>query len=83
MLFDPATLRDGFKPTGQRYTLAARVSGSVQSAFPAGPPAGVHAGRRAAGPEGVGKPLNLVVFADTDMLSDYLWVHQTASSASA
>src|SRR6202007_899694 len=22
------------------------------------------------------KPLNLVVYADTDMLSDYLWVHQ-------
>src|SRR5204863_482500 len=41
MLFDPATLRDGFKPTGRRYTIAARVSGNVHSAFPAGPPAGV------------------------------------------
>src|SRR3984893_13503935 len=41
MLFDPATLRDGFKPTGRRYTLAARISGNVHSAFPAGPPAGV------------------------------------------
>ncbi|MEZ5648340.1 MAG: Gldg family protein [Alphaproteobacteria bacterium] len=30
-------LRD-FKPTGQRYTLAARVRGNVVSAFPDGPP---------------------------------------------
>src|SRR5580704_13321230 len=41
MLMDPGTLRDGFKPTGKRYTLAARISGDVSSAFPAGPPAGV------------------------------------------
>src|SRR4029077_4298012 len=38
MLLDPATLRDGFKPSGRRYTLAARISGNVHSAFPAGPP---------------------------------------------
>ena len=41
MLFDPASLLDGFKPTGQRYTLAARVTGNVHTAFPDGPPAGV------------------------------------------
>src|SRR5205085_2765076 len=29
MLFDPATLRDGFKPTGRRYNIAARLSGNV------------------------------------------------------
>ena len=27
---DPASLLDGFKPTGQRYTLGARVTGNVQ-----------------------------------------------------
>jgi ABC-type uncharacterized transport system involved in gliding motility auxiliary subunit len=76
MLFDPATLRDGFKPSGQSYVLAARVSGTVKTAFPAGPPAGVTlpAGQQALR-ESI-KPLNLVVFADTDMLSDYLWVHE-------
>lgn len=75
MLFDPNTLRDGFKPTGQRYVMGARVVGNVQTAFPSGPPAGVTlpAGQSAL-KESV-KPLNLVVFADTDMLTDYLWVH--------
>src|ERR1700730_11499891 len=36
-LTDPATLRDGFKPTGIRYALAARITGPVESAFPQGP----------------------------------------------
>ena len=37
-LTDPATLRDGFKPTGTRYALAARITGPVESAFPQGLP---------------------------------------------
>lgn len=73
MLFDPSTLRDGFKPTGTRYTLAARVSGSVKTAFPNGAPAGAPAPAGGALKESA-KPLNLLVFADTDMLMDYLWV---------
>ncbi|HEX4267325.1 MAG TPA: Gldg family protein [Steroidobacteraceae bacterium] len=76
MLTDPATLLDGFKPTGQRYTMGARITGMVKTAFPAGPPSGVTlpAGQRDL--KASVKPLNLVVFADTDLLSDYLWVHQ-------
>jgi ABC-type uncharacterized transport system involved in gliding motility auxiliary subunit len=50
MLMDPATLRDGFRPTGERYTLAARLTGTPQ------------------------QPLNAIVIADTDLLSDFLWV---------
>jgi len=76
MLFDPSTLRDGFKPTGQRYALAARVTGNVRTAFPAGPPAGVTLAPGQTALKESAKPLNLVVFADTDLLSDYLWVHQ-------
>jgi ABC-type uncharacterized transport system involved in gliding motility auxiliary subunit len=76
MLFDPATLRDGFKPTGQRYVIAARISGDVKTAFPAGPPAGAALAPGQKALRESAKPLNLVVFADTDMLSDYLWVHQ-------
>lgn len=78
MLFDPSTLRDGFEPTGERYTLAARVSGRVKTAFPDGPPEGVEL------PEGEKpltesvEPLNLIVFADTDVLADYLWVRQSS-----
>jgi ABC-type uncharacterized transport system involved in gliding motility auxiliary subunit len=76
MLFDPASLLDGFKPSGRRYTIAARVSGMVHTAFPSGPPAGVTlpAGQTTL-KESV-NPLSLVVFADTDLLSDFLWVHE-------
>ncbi len=75
-LTDPATLRDGFKPTGKRYALAARVTGPVESAYPAGPPAGVKA---PAGPPTAhlarsAGSVNIVILADTDMLLDYMWV---------
>jgi ABC-type uncharacterized transport system involved in gliding motility auxiliary subunit len=76
MLFDPATLQEGFKPTGQRYVLAARVTGNVHSAFPAGPPPGVTLAAGQTDLKASVKPLNLVVFADTDLLSDYLWVRE-------
>ncbi len=70
MLMDPATLQDGFKPTGERYALAARVTGNVKSAFPNGP-----------GPlKASAKPLNLIVFADTDLLADYLWLRDAPAS---
>ncbi len=73
MLFDPSTLRDGFKPSNKKFTLAARVTGNVKTAFPNGAPAGATVA--AGGPlKQSTKPLNLIVFADTDMLMDYLWV---------
>lgn len=70
MLLDPSTLQDGFKPTGERYAFAARVSGHVKSAFPKGP-----------GPlRESARPLNLIVFADTDLLADYLWLRDVPAS---
>ena len=76
MLFDPSKLRDGFKPTGQRYTIAARVSGNVKSAFPAGAPPGVTLPAGQTALKESARPLHLVIFADTDILSDFLWVHE-------
>jgi ABC-type uncharacterized transport system involved in gliding motility auxiliary subunit len=73
---DPSTLRDGFKPTGKRYVIAARITGEVPSAFPQGPPAGATLPAGVAALKTSAKPLNLIVFADTDMLSDNLWVHE-------
>lgn len=76
MLLDPASLEDGFHPTGERYTIAARVTGPVKSAFPAGPPAGV---KPIPGEKPLAasmKPLDLVVVADSDMLADFLWVRE-------
>ena len=75
-LTDPAVLRDGFKSTGLRYTLAARITGALDSAYPKGPPADqkpapgppiAHLAKTAA-------PASIVVIADTDFLMDYLWV---------
>ncbi len=76
MLFDPASLREGFKPSGVRYTIGARVTGDVHTAFPGGPPAGVTLPAGIAPLKASSHPLNLVVIADTDLLADYLWVHQ-------
>jgi ABC-type uncharacterized transport system involved in gliding motility auxiliary subunit len=75
VLQDPATLFEGFHPAGVRYTLAARVSGTISTAFPGGLPQGA---TLAAGTTLLShslKPLELIVVADTDVLSDYLWVH--------
>lgn len=71
MMSDPASLRDGFKPTGE-FVVAARISGDADSAFPNGPPPGVTAAPDAL--KKSAKPLNVVVIADSDMLNDMLWV---------
>ena len=76
-LIDPATLRDGFKSTGVRYAIAARITGPVESAYPNGPPAPDQ--KPASGPPiaHLAKstvPASIVVIADTDFLMDYLWV---------
>jgi ABC-type uncharacterized transport system involved in gliding motility auxiliary subunit len=71
MLSDPRTLRDGFKPTGA-LVVAARISGDAASAFASGPPAGVAALPNAL--KASAKPLNIIVVADTDLLSDFMWV---------
>ena len=74
-LQDPATLFDGFHPSKQRYTLAARVSGNIKTAFPGGLPQGATLARGTTLLTHSIKPLDLIVVADTDVLSDYLWVH--------
>ncbi|MEX2327070.1 MAG: Gldg family protein, partial [Pseudomonadales bacterium] len=63
----PEDLQQGFSPTGERYLLAARISGSVVSAFP---------DRVAQEPDAIAKSddINVIVVADTDILSDRLWV---------
>jgi ABC-type uncharacterized transport system involved in gliding motility auxiliary subunit len=76
VLFDPGSLREGFKPSGGRYTIGARVTGAVRTAFPAGPPAGLTLPAGTTPLKASVHPLSLVVVADTDLLADYLWVHQ-------
>ena len=117
---EPSILFDEFEPTAESYTLAARISGVIDSAFPDGPPpppaaedsetaeeptgdedavlaedessadaetaaadeqdvAGDEA--EAAGEEEITphlaqseEPVNIVLFADTDLMSDRMWV---------
>jgi ABC-type uncharacterized transport system involved in gliding motility auxiliary subunit len=70
-LGNPADLLGGFTPTGDRYALAARLSGAAKSAFQA-PPEGADTDDflAQAGEAGI----NVIVFADSDILTDRLWV---------
>jgi ABC-type uncharacterized transport system involved in gliding motility auxiliary subunit len=72
-LANPNDLLDGFNPTGERYALAVRVSGPARASLEA--PEGysdTHRGEAAA--DGI----NVLLFADTDMLSDRLWAQRQA-----
>ncbi|MDZ4728772.1 MAG: Gldg family protein [Xanthomonadales bacterium] len=87
-LTNPADLMQDFNPTGERYALAARVTGPAASAFEQAPEV-------EAEPEGETEPeaetenesaghikaataqgINVVLYADTDMLTDRLWVQK-------
>ncbi len=82
---DPKAMLANFKPNGQtRYTIAARLTGKVKSAFPQGDP------HKPAAPEGQpsdqpqpghiaesAEPINVVVVADCDILQDQFWVQES------
>lgn len=84
-LTDPRTLLNGFQPTGDLYTLAARITGPASSAFEAAP-GGVTSEHRT---EAVEQGIQVMLVADTDILTDRLWVQrqnflgQTITSAFA
>jgi ABC-type uncharacterized transport system involved in gliding motility auxiliary subunit len=95
-LADPRTLMKEFAPTGERYVLAARVTGKARTAFPEGievalkqtdaaaeteetdqtePTEAPDAARQLLKPEVTEtEQLQLLVVADTDVLTDRLWV---------
>ncbi|MBY0336734.1 MAG: Gldg family protein [Acetobacteraceae bacterium] len=75
---NPVRILADFRADGQRRVLAARVRGTLTSAFPEGPPALPEGVERAEGlpphrarSEG---PANLVVMNDSDVLNDSFWV---------
>lgn len=61
---DPQQLLKNFAPTGERYIMAAHLSGKLKSAFE----------NQGDGYIGNIDNANLLVVADTDVLSDRLWV---------
>ena len=74
---DPAKILAGFKPQGGARVIAARVRGSLHSAY-GGPPALPEGIQRAADLPAhlvqTSATANLVVVADTDLLADRFWV---------
>ncbi|MBC8339673.1 MAG: Gldg family protein [Rhodospirillales bacterium] len=78
---DAVGLFRDFKPTGKPLMLAARVQGTIKTAFPGGAPkepSGPDKGAKAKGvPEShlaqSAKPANLIVVADVDMLHERFW----------
>jgi ABC-type uncharacterized transport system involved in gliding motility auxiliary subunit len=73
---DPAGLIADFVPSGAAMTLAARVTGPVASAFADGPPEGADETLAKAHLAEASAPLNLILIADSDLLSDHTWVRQ-------
>lgn len=76
ILEDSSSLLDGFQATGERYAIAARVHGKFKSAFPDGAPAPAE-GATATPAEHLSESTgeaNIILVADTDVLSDPLWV---------
>ncbi|MBS0384758.1 MAG: GldG family protein [Proteobacteria bacterium] len=74
-------LRD-WQPDGRVETIAARLSGTLQTAYPSGPPEG---GDALAAPRLARsvRPAELVVVADTDFLADDFYVDPQSGAAAA
>jgi ABC-type uncharacterized transport system involved in gliding motility auxiliary subunit len=72
-LSNPADLMKGFNPTGNLYTLAARITGPAKTAFEEAPEGQPSEDRLL---ETDDSGINILLFADTDMLTDRLWVQK-------
>jgi ABC-type uncharacterized transport system involved in gliding motility auxiliary subunit len=74
---DPDVIMHNFKPDNKRLTLAARISGHVNTAFPNGPPIGDPKKQKEAAASQVKQgDINVIVVADTDILADMFWVRK-------
>lgn len=74
---DPNVILENYEPSGERFTLAARVSGPVETAFPRGKPLEDEDQAVAEDPDFVSEGyINTVVVADTDILADRFWIRE-------
>lgn len=67
---DPSALQKDFVSTDKRHTIAAQLTGAADSAF-AKAPEGVNAEHRN---EAIASGIQVLLVADTDLLSDRFWV---------
>jgi len=72
-LSNPQDLSRDFQPTGDKFTLAARITGQAKTAFEQ-PPEGLPITGHLAESDTSG--ISVVMFADTDVLTDRLWVQK-------
>ena len=83
---DPVSMLKDYQPGGEQLTMAARITGTVKSAFPDGRPKKEKTDAEAKEetpdePEPLKEhlteskePINVIVVADTDLLQDRFWV---------
>lgn len=69
---NPSSLLDGYQPQNQNYVIAARVRGTFVSAFPEFAKKPGHLAQSAPNAE-------VILVADTDLLTDRLWVEAQTS----
>jgi ABC-type uncharacterized transport system involved in gliding motility auxiliary subunit len=84
---DPKPMLAGFVPRNERYTVAARVTGAAQTAFPDGAPdeeaadaddpTSTNGTDDAAGDHVAAGDVQLVVIADADFLDERFWLRET------
>ncbi|MGK2941671.1 MAG: Gldg family protein [Immundisolibacter sp.] len=68
---DPGSLLRDFKPGDEHFVMAARVQGTLTTAFPDGPPEGAEVPSEVLKQSAV--PANLIVVADADFIYDRFW----------
>ena len=84
---DPQKILNQYRSDNRSYTIAARFYGPVKSAYPNGPPPSEKKDRKKQDGDKKQKPLqshisqsksdlNMIVFADTDLLTSRFWVRQ-------
>ena len=72
-LSNPQDLSRDFQPTGDRYALVARVTGQAKTAFEQPPEESPLMGHLS---KSDSAGINVTLFADTDVLTDRLWVQK-------
>jgi len=70
---NPIKLLQAYKPAGKPFTLAARITGEAESAFPDGPPVADTSAQMSTAKGLKSGRIHVVVVADSDLLYDSFW----------
>lgn len=80
---DPASIIANFQPSGNQYAIAARISGTLNTAFPNGDPAAAETNTTGPTPppktdtlKKSTKEASVLIVADVDFLTDRMWTRE-------